>query len=272
MDVLDRDVLDTAAALLATCPRRSALILDFDGVLSPIVIDPRSSRLPEAVRPALDALGRSLSVLAVVSGRPASFLLDRVAVPGAVLRGSYGLETVVDGAVVLHPAVAPCTEAIAVALASLRAQFAHVEGLYVEEKSVSVAVHYRNATDPGAARAVETAMGALAARIHDDLAVTLEPIGGKRVWELKPQVAYDKSDAVDDLLAGSGATAVVYVGDDEGDVPALNAARRHGGYGLVVQQQGETHPTVAEAASGFFADNDHLYRWLAALAGDVAVA
>ena len=55
---------------LAENPAASGLILDFDGVLSPIVDDPAASELPDRVAASLVRLGRTLGLLAVISGRP----------------------------------------------------------------------------------------------------------------------------------------------------------------------------------------------------------
>src|SRR5580658_4844466 len=83
-----------ALEALAADPKTSGLILDFDGVLSPIVEDPATSTLPDGVASALARLAKSLGVLAIISGRPVDFLADRVRIPGIPLLGSYGMERV----------------------------------------------------------------------------------------------------------------------------------------------------------------------------------
>ena len=93
-----------ALAALAADPVASGLILDFDGVLAPIVADPATSALPDGAAASLARLAGPLGMLAVLSGRPAAFLADRVRVPGVLLLGSYGLERIQDGERHLDPA------------------------------------------------------------------------------------------------------------------------------------------------------------------------
>src|ERR1700759_4206278 len=75
----------TAIEALAGSPSTSALVLDFDGVLSPIVDDPTTRAVPRRVVASLRRLAGSLGLLAVVSGRPVEFLENRVPVPGMPL-------------------------------------------------------------------------------------------------------------------------------------------------------------------------------------------
>jgi len=93
----------TAIEALASDPARSGLVLDFDGVLSPIVKDPTTSAMPDGVAAILARLATPLGLLAVVSGRPADFLADRVRVAGVRLLGSYGIEQIRDGARRIDP-------------------------------------------------------------------------------------------------------------------------------------------------------------------------
>ncbi|MGH9304030.1 MAG: trehalose-phosphatase, partial [Acidimicrobiales bacterium] len=81
-------------------PAATALLTDFDGTLSPIVVEPDSAYpLPGAVE-ALESLSAQLGAVAVVSGRPASFLVDHLGLStdSAIdLFGLHGVEHVVAG-------------------------------------------------------------------------------------------------------------------------------------------------------------------------------
>ena len=142
-----------ALAALAADPAASGLILDFDGVLSPIVADPGTSAMPDGAAASLARLAGPLGLLAVLSGRPAAFLADRVRVPGVLLLGSYGLERIQDGERHLHPAAERWLEPVREASRELEDLLGGVPGIRVERKSVSVAVHWRQAPDAGAAAA-----------------------------------------------------------------------------------------------------------------------
>src|SRR6202021_3397275 len=78
-----------AAEALAADPARSGLVLDFDGVLAPIVEDPTASAMPDRVAASLTRLAGRLGLVAIISGRPVTFLADRVGVPRGPLLGSY---------------------------------------------------------------------------------------------------------------------------------------------------------------------------------------
>jgi trehalose 6-phosphate phosphatase len=71
----------TALEAPAGNPARSALVLDFDGVLSPIVDDPRASVLPDRTAELLTRLADHLGMLTVISGRPLDFWLSASAFP-----------------------------------------------------------------------------------------------------------------------------------------------------------------------------------------------
>ena len=82
-------------------PPRTAVMVDFDGTLAPIVTDPASARAVPGAARTLGALTRSFGTVAVVSGRPAEFLARRLRSAGAGVRlfGLYGLEEVVGSEV-----------------------------------------------------------------------------------------------------------------------------------------------------------------------------
>ena len=92
-------------------PGRSAVLLDFDGTLSPIVDVPAEARPLPGASEALAALAARFAVVAVVSGRPASFL-EPLLPPGVIISGIYGLETVRDGVQSDQPGAAGWRDAV----------------------------------------------------------------------------------------------------------------------------------------------------------------
>jgi trehalose 6-phosphate phosphatase len=125
----------TALKALAAQPAASALICDFDGVLTPIVADPTTSAMPAQVSFALGRLARHLGLVAVVSGRPLAFLRDRIAVPGIPLLGSYGIEQLHDGEPVLTAGAQEWLGKVRSAAEQLAGHFADWPGVRVEEKA-----------------------------------------------------------------------------------------------------------------------------------------
>jgi trehalose 6-phosphate phosphatase len=203
---------DGEAALAHTIRQRPLLAFDFDGTLAPIVARPDDARVPAAVAHRLHRLSQRLPV-AVISGRRVQDLRPRLLfVPWRVM-GNHGAEDESPlqagrDAEALTPA-RTCLAAAADAL--------HDAGVVVEDKGLSIALHYRLSSDRAAAqRAIDQALA--------DLPPGLKTFGGKMVVNLVAAWARDKADAVAELVAASGAAAAVFIGDDVNDEPVF--ARR----------------------------------------------
>jgi trehalose 6-phosphate phosphatase len=263
MMVSDGDVTSrpTAIEALAAEPAAAALVLDFDGVLAPIVDDPETSAMPDRAAASLAHLAASLGTVAVISGRPASFLASRVRVPGIRLLGSYGMEEVRDGNGQLSPAAAEWLGAVGTACDELAGLLGTLPGVRIEAKPVSVAVHWRQAADRDAAAAE---LARATAQVAAATGLRLEP--GKLVSELRPPIDVDKGSAVAVLIREARPSVTVYAGDDLGDLPALRVVRDAGGYALAVDHGAETDPRLLAAADQVIAGTDGFADWLAELA------
>ncbi|QBI18284.1 trehalose-phosphatase [Egibacter rhizosphaerae] len=255
---------EEAAQRLAADPGRTALCCDFDGTLAPIVDDPADSALPEGTREALWLLARRLGRVALVSGRPAGFLLERAAIEGIALYGLYGLEEAeADGTVRPHPDVAPWEDAVGEAKAWLATELDGHPGIVIEDKGRSVAVHWRHALDHARA---ELIVGVTVDTIAEATGLTAEP--GKLVAELRPPVPVDKGDVVARVAAD--AAVVAYAGDDRGDIPAFAAARRRGGIAIGVDHGVETADEVRAACDVLLDGVAAFGTWLDGLAARLA--
>jgi trehalose 6-phosphate phosphatase len=230
-------------ALLLENPGASAVLSDFDGTLSPIVADPAGAYpLPE-VPGVLGALARRFGLVAVVSGRPASFLAQRLAAagPGVRLFGAYGLEWIEDGVLRRAPEVEPWRGPVAQVVEAARAAFAG-EAVGIEDKEVSVTVHWRQAPEAGD-RARDFA------RLWAQR-TGLELQSGRMAVEFRPPVHIDKGSVVERLARGSAAAC--FAGDDAGDLAAFAALGRLAEQGTravrVAVADDETPPELVAAA------------------------
>jgi len=207
--------------------RRLAVFLDYDGTLTPIVDRPEDAHLAPPMRTRIARLATQVPV-AIVSGRDLADVRARVGVAGITYAGSHGLD--IDGPSGQRDAGAAATAAVARATDALVRRAGAVPGVVIEPKRFGVSVHYR-LVDPAAVPALE--------RIVD--AVVRETTGlrrhdGKMVFEVQPDVPWDKGRAVMALLAllgGEAAVHAIYVGDDRTDEDAFRALR-DGGTGIVV--------------------------------------
>ncbi len=225
------------AALVAR-PSRALIALDFDGTLSPIAGDAAAARShPQAV-PALRALAPLAGTLAVITGRPAAQAvelggLDRV--PGLIVLGIYGRQRWQDGSL-SGPPPPPGVQAAREQLPALLAAAGAAPGTWTEDKGDAVAVHTRRAAAP--AQALAALRGPLA-ELAERVGLVLEP--GRLVLELRPP-GPDKGQALKDLVEERDAAAVLYCGDDLGDVPAFRAVAQ-------LREQGIPGVTVCSGSS-----------------------
>jgi trehalose 6-phosphate phosphatase len=210
------------------------VLLDFDGSLAPIVAHPDLAVPEPGAREALTALVGRYAVVAVVTGRRAEEVASLLSVPGLRYEGLYGLE---GSAPELFLAVLPQVARAA----------ATVPEAWVEDKGVSVAVHYRAARDPLRAR---VALMAALEPIATDAGMWLAE--GKMVLELVPADRPMKGGAVERIVGESELQAVLYAGDDVADLDAFDAIDRLAASGLatvkVAVRGDETPPALIEAA------------------------
>ncbi|KUO20513.1 trehalose-phosphatase [Streptomyces dysideae] len=243
-----RDGLDA----ILTRSAHAVIGLDFDGTLAPIVADPEQARAhPDAV-PALAALAPKVAAVAVVTGRPAEVAVRYGGFAGAdglehlVVLGHYGAERWdARSGSITAPAPHPGVAAVRAELPGVLDRVGASQGTWVEEKGRAVAVHTRRAEDPQAAfDALRGPLTDLAAR-HG---LIVEP--GRMVLELRPP-GMDKGVALIEYVRGVGAEAVLYAGDDLGDLPAFAAVdklRSEGVPGLLVCSGSTEVTELAERA------------------------
>ncbi|MFF2365109.1 trehalose-phosphatase [Streptomyces sp. NPDC058122] len=261
-----RDALEA----ILTRPARTVVALDFDGTLAPIVPDPDRARAhPDAV-PVLAALAPKVASVAVVTGRPAGVAVRHGGFAGVaglehlVVLGHYGAERwdAVSGTVTA-PAPHPGVAAVRAELPGFLDGIGAWQGTWIEEKGRAVAVHTRRAADPQAAfEALREPLGELAAR-HG---LIVEP--GRMVLELRPP-GMDKGVALLEYVREIGAEAVLYAGDDLGDLPAFGAVdklRSDGVPGLLVCSGSSEVAELAERADLVVDGPAGVVRLLAALA------
>lgn len=224
--------------------RAPVILLDYDGTLTPIVARPEDAVLAPAMRRTLAALARHCTV-AIVTGRGLEVIRELVGLEGVVYLADHGLQMLLTGGEAQHPdAVSRFEPLIRRVVEDLRGALSQVQGVLIESKRYSVAVHYRLAAEedvPGVRRVVDTTL----ARTPE-----LRLLEGKKVWELQPDLVWDKGTAVSWLLERLHVAPgqVVYVGDDVTDEHAFRVLR--GGASTVVVQS-----TPRRTAAGYRVSN-----------------
>jgi trehalose 6-phosphate phosphatase len=252
--------------VLAAHPESAALLLDFDGSLAPIVVDPARAEAPPETLAVLARLAERLALVGIVSGRPIDFLAGVVDVPGVALVGQYGLEQLVDGKIVIEPAALPYRDAIAQAAAEAERRW---PDLLIERKGdIAVTVHWRAVGD--VEESVSGAIDALGA----ELGLAVYPTRMAR--ELRPPIDVDKGSAVHALLLDAPAvTNAAFAGDDRGDLPAIDAldvlaqSGRLDGVVRIAVRSTEVPGELIERADLIVDGPAGLFDWMTALAGSL---
>jgi trehalose-phosphatase len=240
---------------------RPAVFLDYDGTLTPIVRRPDEAVMDEATRRAIRALATRCPV-GVISGRDLGDVRRMVGIEGISYAGGHGFDILAaDGT--RHRRAEEYGTPLRSAAAELESALVGVPGAWIERKRFAIAVHVREVEDR-LVPFVEGATHAVAGR-HPELRQT----GGKRVFELRPAVPWDKGKALLSLLQllGLGGTDVVpvYLGDDETDEDAFLAIAGLG-IGIVVRGEGDDRSTAARYA---LASPDEVRGFLEAVAARV---
>ncbi|MER7669264.1 trehalose-phosphatase [Kitasatospora sp. NPDC096128] len=213
---------------ILAAPGDAVVALDFDGTLAPIVADPSQARAHPGVRGALGVLTGRVGAVVVITGRPAALAVEYgglAGLPGVVVLGHYGAERW-EGGEVSAPEVHPGVAAVRGALPGVLERVGAPGGTWVEDKGRSVAVHTRRAAEPE--RVLELLRGPVG-ELAAEHGLVVEP--GRLVLELRPP-GVDKGAALTGFLRERGARAVLYAGDDLGDVAAFAAVEKLRGEGL----------------------------------------
>lgn len=239
-----------------------AVFLDYDGTLTPIVAHPDLALLSDEMRAILrDLAGRC--TVAVISGRDLEDVRGKVGIDELYYAGSHGFDLAgPNGWRAEHEIGHRFLGELDVAEAELRERIASIEGAWVERKRYAIAVHYRQTPEAEVPKVEAQVDALIAARTE------LRKTGGKKVFEVRPKVDWDKGKAVRWLLETLGlagaATLPIYVGDDVTDEDAFEALRNDG-LGVVVTE--EPRPSAAHCA---LRNPDEVARFLELLDSELA--
>lgn len=246
-------------ARLAAIPlSRLVLFFDFDGTLIPIMPRPTQAKLTRSVKDRLGELVHLLPIV-IISGRALTDLRQRVGLREVCYVGHHGLSCREAGGHARWLATPPRRTAVRRWLQALRTAAEGIEGAFVEDKGVTVALHDRLVKPGHRSRLRRRALRALTPWI---VRGSVSLLRGKHVLEARSSGAGNKGTAVLRLLHRPWALrrVPVYFGDDRTDFEAFSAIR---GRGFAVRIGGR-RGTAGEDA--WMASPEKLHRLLAWLA------
>ena len=233
--------------------RQSALVFDLDGTLAPLTTKRDDAEVPAATAARMRDLCRSWSI-AVITGRSVVNAAARLGFEPRCLVGNHGAERRGLGGQESFRSwqrtLDPVRERLQLAAGELEER-----GIEVEDKCLSIALHYRASTDPVAALAAAHAIVIAAAagvRINE----------GHHVVNITPLNPPDKGDALRGILEEWGLTCALVIGDDSNDEPAFLKAPS----GSVTVRIGPMEtPTAANFSMEFQSEIDELLQVLLGL-------
>ena len=246
-------VADIRAAASA---RHLAVLLDYDGTLTPITGRPQDANLDAATRSTLQRLAGAFTT-AIISGRDLQDIRRRVGIDGIAYAGSHGLDILAADGTPSSPGTAETfLPALNDAERLLRRRLEQIDGAILERKRFAIAAHFRlveEGREPEVEAAVDEAL-----RKHTNL----RKKHGKKVFEVLPDLDWDKGSALRWMIASIDANCFpLYIGDDLTDEDAFHAVRVDG-VGIIV-----TSSPAATAARYRLSDPHEVRRFLEALAG-----
>ncbi|XP_076894195.1 trehalose-phosphate phosphatase B-like [Bidens hawaiensis] len=237
--------------------KQIVVFLDYDGMLSPIVGDPECAFMTNQMRAAVDNVSNCFHT-AIISGRSRKKVYDFVQLKGVFYSGSHGMDTMgpalrntnnydatfqkrsfdTEGNefIIFQPAQHFLPE-IKEMLTEVKERTENIPGVKIEDNMFCLSVHYRHVKDEDHER-LENQVKSMLAN-HPDFHFTI----GKKVFEIRPSIEWNKGDALNYLLEAFGfhnASKVfpIYIGDDKTDEDAFKVIRERGqGYPIIVSSK-----------------------------------
>lgn len=214
------------------------LLSDYDGTLTPIVSRPDKAILPPEVRDKLRTLAAKPTIsVGIVSGRSLSEVKSLVAVTEIYYAGNHGFEIEGPGIKFIHPVAQAAQSKIQDILRQLTAKLANIEGVLIEDKGLSLSVHYRLVSKKGEPLVAQIFQQVTSPWLRrDEIKVT----SGKKIWEVRPQIDWHKGKAVETISQEIKESLkleqllIIYLGDDTTDEDAFRIIHRPHGWSIFV--------------------------------------
>lgn len=230
-------------AFLADCRAASHILLlaDYDGTLTPIVGRPQDAVLSPGVRDKLSALARKPDFsVGIISGRSMAELKSLVSIDGIYYAGNHGMEIEGAGLNYINPQAGLAQATIKDLAGQLAAALENISGVIIQDKGLSLSVHYRLVKEEEQNVVAET-VHRLAGPLRREGKIKV--FSGKKVWEIRPPIDWHKGKAVESIgreiksVLKLERVLTVYLGDDTTDEDAFKVLHRPEGWSVFVGRE-----------------------------------
>ena len=194
------------------------IISDFDGTLALFADTPGGAAIVPEIAALIDRLAEKVAAFALVSGRGVVDLRKRFNRPWAVYYGNHGIEFWSEGGARNALLAQPWVEPMRALLSDIGPL--GIPGAFVEDKGITLAVHYRLTADPAKAR--ETLLKRLQP-LCDKYGFELTE--GHSIFEIKPPIQVNKGTAAETIVGDHDLKSVLFLGDDITDTHAMQRLR-----------------------------------------------
>jgi trehalose 6-phosphate phosphatase len=212
--------------------RQILLLSDYDGTLTPIVDSPDAALIAKDTRQLLVELAALTRFkVGFISGRSLEDLKNKVNINGIVYAGNHGFEIDGPGLRFINPVANEIRPFLRLVRQILTSAVGTIKGVFVEDKGLTLSVHYRQVDDeqiPRVRSILERILSAGAIR------GIVKMTHGKKVYEVRPAVTWDKGKAIRLLMhqyskgGRSNDILPIYLGDDLTDEDGFKMIERYG--------------------------------------------
>lgn len=214
------------------------LLSDYDGTLTPIVSRPDEAILSPEGREKLHTLAEKASFsVGIVSGRSLSEIKAMVGIEEIYYGGNHGLEIEGPGLKFTNPVAEVARAEIKDLAKQFSAKLASTEGVIVEDKGLSLSIHYRLVKKSQVNAVAEIFHQITSPRLRKG---KIKVTSGKKVWEVRPPIDWHKGKAVETIMAEIKKVLkceqllTIYLGDDTTDEDAFSIIHRPQGWSIFV--------------------------------------
>jgi trehalose 6-phosphate phosphatase len=220
--------------------RNVLLLFDYDGTLTPIVDKPELATLSEESRKTIKSLAaKKQFTIGIISGRAIGDIKSKAGIDNIIYAGNHGLEIEGPGFAFIHPLTEEIKSNLKLINIVLNKTMGSIKGTIVEDKGMTLSVHYRMVEDTDEEAEVKN--------VFDRVIGLARKIGrvntsrGKKVYEVRPPVNWHKGKAVElimkDYEKEKHKPLLIYMGDDLTDEDAFQSVKEFNGISMFVGEQ-----------------------------------